>query len=155
MGGDLGSLGQSSPCPAIPWGATLPPSICVLLTASLPASVPWPLAPYSHHGSPWALAPLTRGELICISPSDPGLQSAALASDTAKIAHSELQSSLLFMRQGQEVGDPGRLGRRLLVWAVGSDCWGWLLINPKTWNKAYSSAERDAPFHPVAVLSVG
>lgn len=137
--GVRGSLGQSSPCPAIPWGATLPPSICVLLTASLPASVPWPLAVCIARGcvfpSRESLGPCPLG------PGRTDLHFAfrpRLVVSSASLRHSKNCPQctsvfpLTYAAGSQEVGDPGRLGRGLLVWAVGSDSWGWLMINPKT-----------------------
>lgn len=39
--------------------------------------------------------------------------------------------------------------------AVGSEIWNWLMINPKTYNQAGSSARGGVPFHPVSVLCPG
>lgn len=64
-GGGGGSLGQSSSCLVIPWGATFASSVGVLLTP--PASVPWPPAVCIARGhvfpprGPLDLRPLSLG----------------------------------------------------------------------------------------------
>lgn len=68
-----GSLGQSSFCLAMPWGAALPRGIGVVLTdfhfllqclgLRLRASL---VGPYSHRKGPEALVLMAWGEPICI-----------------------------------------------------------------------------------------
>lgn len=99
------SLGWNSSCPAIPWGATLPPSLSVLLTVlrflpQCPGLQPRALHMdmCSRHRSPEALVPVAQGELICIYPQAlAGAWSAGPPSGSVKMTQSATMASCSLM----------------------------------------------------------